>query len=92
MRPPLIDGGRDRRQPRAPCRDVDDKKERFERLQGEFRDFPDDAGLTRLLEAFVSWRKAGQDRRGLSIDGGLAALERDGKRRIEQYQRSLNQT
>lgn len=94
MRPPLInnDGESDRRRQRPPCRDVDDKKERYERLLAEFRETPDPAGLDRLVEAFYLWRKAGQDRLCLSIDGDLAALERDGKRRIDQFQRSLGRT
>lgn len=73
---------------RPPCRDADDKKERFDRLQAEFRETPDEAGMERMVEAFWLWKKSGQDPRCLSIDGELTALEKDARRRIEQRKRA----
>ncbi len=70
------------RRPYPPCRDADDRKERFQRLRAEFAEWPDLAGMERLLEAFVAWRRSGQDRRCLSIEGELKQLERDARERI----------
>lgn len=70
------------------CRTSDDRAERFKRLQAEFNDNPDEAGRERLLEAFWSMKKAGQDPRCLSIDAELAALEREANRKIEQRRRA----
>lgn len=67
---------------RPPCRDADDRKERFVRLQAEFAEWPDLNGMERLLEAFVAWRRSGQDRRCLSIEIVLQQMERDCRERI----------
>jgi hypothetical protein len=67
---------------RLPCRDADDRKERFLRLKAEFAEWPDLLGMERLLEAFVAWRRSGQDRRCLSIEPELKQMERDARERI----------
>lgn len=87
MRAPIL-SQEPERAVRAPCRTVDEKTERFNRLKTEFDEFPDEAGRERLLEAFWSMKKAGQDRLCLSIDAELAKLEREANRKIEQRKRA----
>lgn len=70
--------------------DRDERKARFERLAAEFVEAPDEAGMERVLEAFVSWHRSRQNSRCLGIDGELAALEREAKRRIELRRRSCD--
>ncbi len=57
----------------------------------EFIEAPDDVRLDRLLEAFVAWKRSGQDRRGLCVEPGLSRLDAWGKRKIEERERAAEQ-
>lgn len=70
-----------------PDRSPEGKRDRLDRLLSEFLEEPDEDGLTRVLEAWVTWRKSGQDKRGLCVEPGLSRLDTWGKRKIEERKR-----
>ena len=80
LEPLPVEQGRVRRfDPRTEERD-----ELVLRLLGEFIEEPDLARLDRLLEAYVAWKRSGLDRRGITLQPGLVALNRFGKQKIAE--------
>ena len=63
---------------------AEERDERVLRLLGEFIEHPDLIRLERLLEAYVAWKRSGLDRRGITPQPGLAALNRFGKQKIAE--------
>jgi len=63
---------------------AEERDERVLRLLGEFIEDPDLIRLERLLEAYVAWKRSGLDRRGITPQPGLAALNRFGKQKIAE--------
>ena len=63
---------------------AEERDERVLRLFREFIEDPDLIRLERLLEAYVAWKRSGLDRRGITLQPGLAALNRFGKQRIAE--------
>jgi hypothetical protein len=70
-------------QPRREPMTAEDRAERFARLKEEFLGGPDIERKERMLEAFMRWRTAGQDRRGICIEPGLTLLEQTADKLIE---------
>ena len=71
-----------------PDRSPEGRRDRLNRLLGEFIEEPDEERLTRALEAFVAWKKSGQDKLGLTVEPGLTLLDAWGKRKIEERERA----